>query len=150
MIAIGTPCPDFTLKDQSQKEVSLKSLKGKKVLLSFHPLAFTPVCEEQMKVLEAHYTLLENLKTVPLGISIDSVFVKAVWAKQMEVERLRLLADFWPHGKLAQDLGIFREKDGFSERANLILDEEGKVVFVKTYPMSQIPDFKEILDFLKK
>lgn len=43
MIAIGSRVPDFMLKDQNGRIVKLSSLKGKKVLLSFRPLAWTPV-----------------------------------------------------------------------------------------------------------
>ena len=43
MIEVGKTAPDFTLKDQHSKTVKLSALKGKKVLLSFRPLAWTPV-----------------------------------------------------------------------------------------------------------
>jgi peroxiredoxin len=43
MIEVGSQAPDFTLKDQDGKSVKLSSLKGKRVLLSFRPLAWTPV-----------------------------------------------------------------------------------------------------------
>jgi hypothetical protein len=47
-------------------------------------------------------------------------------------------------------LGLFIDKFGFSERANVILDEQRKAVFVKVYPIKELPDIKEILDFLRK
>jgi peroxiredoxin len=40
-IEVGDVAPDFTLKDQTEKEISLSSLRDKKVVLSFHPLAWT-------------------------------------------------------------------------------------------------------------
>ncbi len=43
MIEVGSRAPDFILKDQNGKNVKLSSFKGKKVLLSFRPLAWTPV-----------------------------------------------------------------------------------------------------------
>ena len=43
MIKVGIKAPDFTLINQNGKTVKLSSLKGKKVLLSFRPLAWTPV-----------------------------------------------------------------------------------------------------------
>jgi len=51
---------------------------------------------------------------------------------------------------VARLYGIFREKEGFSERANIIVDKTGKVVFVKVYEISQLPDIQEIIDFLKQ
>jgi alkyl hydroperoxide reductase subunit AhpC len=50
---------------------------------------------------------------------------------------------------VAKSFGLFRDKDGFSERANIIIDENQKVIFPKIYPTSQLPDFDEILKFLE-
>jgi peroxiredoxin len=80
---------------------------------------------------------------------VDSVPCKAAWAKAIKVKQTRLLADFWPHGNVAKSLGLFREQNGFSQRANVILDEMGKVCFVKVYPISELPDINEIITFLK-
>jgi peroxiredoxin len=60
-----------------------------------------------------------------------------------------LVSDFWPHGEVASAYGIFREKNGFSERANIIVDEKGKVVFLKVYEIRQLPDINEIIGFIK-
>lgn len=144
-MSIGDNAPLFLLVDQNKKELKLADLYGKKVLLSFHPLAWTSICTEQMKLLEKNQARFEELNTVALGISIDSVPCKAAWAKDMGVEKTSLLSDFWPHGKLAKDLGIFRDAEGFSERANVIIDENGKIVFIKVYPILELPDIEEII-----
>ncbi len=149
MVKVGDEARDFTLKDQHGQDVHLGDLKGKKVLLSFHPLAFTPVCAEQMRSLEKNYERFEELNTYPLGLSVDSVPAKAAWAKEMGLERLKILSDFWPHGGAAKLYGIFREKQGFSERANIIIGEDGRVEFVKVYPIKEVPDIEEILDALR-
>lgn len=148
MIAVGSKAPDFALNDQNGKPVKLSELKGKKVLLSFHPLAWTKVCAEQMKSLEANYKRFEKLNTIALGLSVDTVPSKKAWAKELAIENTRLLSDFWPHGEVAKLYGIFRDKDGFSERANIIVDENLKVIFAQTYPISQLPDIEEIIKFL--
>ena len=145
MIAVGSQGPDFTLKDQNGKEVTLSGIQGKKVLLSFHPLAWTGICAEQMKSLEANYVRFEGLNAVALGISIDSVPTKKAWAADLGIEKTRLLSDFLPRGEVAGMYGVFREQDGFSERANIIVDEQGKVVFAKVYPLSELPDIEEVL-----
>ena len=146
---VGDKAPDFALKDNRSKDVRLSELKGKKVLLSFHPLAWTSVCAEQMKSLEANFEEFEKLNTVALGLSVDPVPSKNAWAKNLEVKNTKLLSDFWHHGKVAALYGIFRDKEGFSERANIILNEEQKIIFVKIYDIPQLPDIQEILDFLK-
>ncbi len=149
-IEIGEQIPNFTLKDQHNKELDLRTLKGKKVLLSFHPLAWTGVCTRQMKALEENKSTFDTLNTVALGISVDAVPSKHAWAKDMGVKETKLLSDFWPHGGYAQKLGLFRDNDGFSERANLIIDESQKLIFIRIYDIPQLPDITEIIDFLKQ
>ena len=147
-IKINSKAKDFNLNDQNGKEIGLSSFKGKKVLLSFHPLAWTKVCGEQMKDLEKNLARFEELNTVALGMSVDTVPSKKAWTKDLGIKNTKLLSDFWPHGKVAELYGIFREKEGFSERANIIIDENGKVVFVKVYPIAQLPDLEEIIKVL--
>lgn len=150
MLKVGEAAPDFELKDQNRNGVSLSKFKGKRILLSFHPLAWTKVCAEQMKSLEANQTAFEDLGTIALGLSVDTVPSKQAWAKELGIERTQLLSDFWPHGAVAKSYGIFREKDGFSERANIIIDENQKIIFIKIYEISQLPDIEEIKSFLSK
>jgi peroxiredoxin len=148
LIQQGEKGKPFLLKDNREKDVRLSALKGKKVLLSFHPLAWTSVCAEQMKALEKNKEKFDLLNTVALGLSIDTVPSKNAWAKTLGVQNTRLLCDFWPHGKIAKAYGLFKEVDGFSERANVILDEKHRVIFVKVYPIAQLPDLEEIFKVL--
>lgn len=149
MVKKGDKAKDFSLSDQDGKEVSLPDFKGKRVLLSFHPLAWTSVCADQMKALEENRSRLEKLNTVALGISVDTVPSKKAWAKELGIKNTRLLSDFWPHGEVATLYGLFREKDGFSERANIVIDENRKVIFMKVYPIAQLPDMEEIIKALE-
>lgn len=147
---VGAEAPDFTLKDQDGKEVSLKDLRGKKVLLSFHPLAFTGVCTRQMMALEAGMDELEGLGVVPLGMSVDSQPSKRVWADSLGLKRLRILSDFHPKGGAANAMGLYIEEKGISGRANVLLDEQGKVVWAKVYDIPQLPDLNEVMAVLRK
>ena len=150
MMKTGADIQDFRLKDHNEKEVHLNDLRGKKVLLSFHPLAWTKVCAEQMMSLEENYNLFSELNTVAFGISVDPTPSKKAWAKELGINYIRLLSDFWPHGEISKEYGIFREKEGFSERANIIIDEEQKVIFFKIYPIHELPDIAEIIKVLEK
>jgi len=145
----GETAPDFILKDQDGKEFRLSNLRGKRVLLSFHPLAWTGVCAKQMQSLEDKISIFESLNTVPVGISVDSVPTKKAWASQLGIKQARLLSDFWPHGGVARLYGLFREKDGFSERANVMVDENGQVMFSRVYELGELPDIQEIIELLK-
>jgi len=146
----GEMAPDFTLKDQNGKDFKLEDLRGKRVLLSFHPLAWTGICAKQMQSLEANKETFQSLNTVPVGISVDSVPTKKAWAEDLKIKDVRLLSDFWPHGRVAKLYGIFQEDKGIAGRANIIVDEKGKVAFSKVYEISELPDINEIIEVLKK
>jgi peroxiredoxin len=148
-IDVGDIAPEFTLKDNRVQDVSLAEYRGKKVLLSWHPLAWTAVCAQQMKSLEDNLAEFEKNNTVPLGMSIDSYPSKNAWAKELGVANVKLLADFWPHGKVAQDYGLFLDEKGFSARANVLIDEAGKVVWVKVYDIPELPDIEEVLKVVR-
>ena len=148
VVPVGKKLRDFKLQDHNGRDFLLSDCRGKRVLLSFHPLAWTSVCAQQMQSLERNKKALDKLNTVAVGLSIDAVPCKAAWAKSLKIKNTRLLSDFWPHGGVAKYLGILRA-EGFSERANIIVDETGKAMFVKVYPIKQLPDMGEILAVLK-
>jgi peroxiredoxin len=145
-IDVGDVALDFTLNSQNEREVTLGEFRGeKRVVLSFHPLAWTSVCRDQMQDLEKHRADLNRLNAVALGLSVDSVPCKRAWAEAIGIEKTPLLADFWPHGGVAEAYGIFREENGFSERAVFVVDITGMVRFKKVYPIKEKPDIEEIL-----
>ena len=148
MVRVGEKLPRVTLIDHHGVAFDSVQVKDKRLLLSFHPLAWTTICSKQMKALEKNIEAFKKAKTVAVGISVDSVPCKTAWGKKIKVEHTRMLSDFWPHGGLAEQLGIFRAENGFSQRANIIADSAGTVIFVKIYPIRELPDFQEILDFL--
>jgi peroxiredoxin len=150
LIRVGDSLPAFNLHDQNNKIVKLAGINNKKVLLSFHPLAWTKICSEQMKSIEKNINSFEKFNVIPFGFSVDSVPCKKEWAKSLEIKSFSLISDFWPHGDYAQILGIFREEDGFSERVNILIDENKKIIWIKIYSISELPDFEEIFDFLNK
>jgi peroxiredoxin len=141
---------NFILKDQHKNDFVLKSYPNKRILLSFHPLAWTEVCAQQMKSLEANFSILEKLSIIPVGISVDSTPTKKAWADQLGINQLRLLSDFWPHGHVATMFGIFRERDGFSERANFLLDHDLSILWRKLYPITELPDIKEVINEIQR
>lgn len=122
----GKNSVDFSLNDQNGKTFTLSENLGKKVLLSFHPLAWTSVCTEQMKSLEENRANFSSLNSVAVGISVDSVPCKKAWAESLGIVDTPILADFWPHGGVARLYGLLREKEGFSERAKYSGGRTGK------------------------
>jgi peroxiredoxin len=146
----GENSVDFSLNDQNGKTFRLSEHLGKKVLLSFHPLAWTSVCAKQMRSLEDNKANFSSLNCIAVGISVDSVPCKKAWAESLGIVDTPILADFWPHGRVAQLYGILREKEGFSERANILVDELGLISFSKIYELKQLPEIEEVLDVLKR
>jgi len=149
-IKVGERFRDFALKDQDGRDFKLSEQAGKRVLLSFHPLAWTSVCAEQMESLEANKKTFDSLNTVAVGLSVDSVPTKKAWARSLGIVDTRILADFWPHGGVASLYGLFREAEGHSQRANVLIDENGRVVFVKVYELKQLPPIDEVIEAIKK
>jgi peroxiredoxin len=148
-VKVGESAKDFTLKDQNKEEVKLSSFIGKKVLLSFHPLAWTEICAKQMQSLEVNKETFDSLGTVALGLSVDTVPSKKAWADVLVIRNTQLLSDFWPHGEVARSYGIFNEERGISKRANILIDEAQKIAFVKIYEIKTLPDINEIIDFIR-
>jgi peroxiredoxin len=149
-IKVGEKAPEFVLKDQHKREHRLTEYKGKRVLLAFHPLAWTPVCGDEIRALEEHYDTFMELNCIPFSISVDSPPAKLAWAESMGIKRLPMLSDFWPHGSYTESVGLLRKTNGFAERANVILDEEGLVAWVKVYEVPDTPDIGEVLDVLEE
>lgn len=145
----GDKLENFSLQDQNENEFALDDFKGMKVLLSFHPLAWTSVCTKQMKALDRNHKIFTDNNTFPLGISVDPVPSKKAWAEDMELDNLKILSDFWPHGGLAKILGVFDADHGFSGRVNILLNEENEVIWVKEYELTELPDIDEVIDKVK-
>lgn len=150
MVQPGDVAKNFSIKDQNDTTFCLLEQSGKRVLLSFHPLAWTEFCAAQMKSLEENQEQFADLGCVAVGISVDSRPCKKEWAKSLGITKTRLLCDFWPHGSVAMKYGIFRDENGFSERANIIVDEKQRILFVKVYPVHSVPDIQEILSALNR
>lgn len=148
-IQVNQEAIDFTLKDQFKEDVKLSELKGKKVILSWHPLAYTSVCTDQMRSLERNYERIqEKGDTVVIGLSVDPFPAKAKWADILDLKELKIVSDFFPYAEVTKAYGLFNEENGASKRANVIIDEEGKVKWVKVYGGSELPDIEEVIDNL--
>jgi len=149
IIQPGDPAGNFSLKDQNDKTFDLFENMGKRTLLPFHPLAWTPFCAAHMKSLEDNQDTFALLNTIAVGNRVDSIPCKKAWAENLSISRTPLLCDFWPHGMVAEQYGLFRFANGFSERANVIVDEKQKMVVVRVYPVHSVPDIQEVIAFIK-
>jgi glutaredoxin len=90
----------------------------------------------------------EGYNTQVLGISIDHLPCLKAWSESLGGISYPLLSDFWPHGAVAQQYGVFRE-DGRSERALFIVDKQGIVRYVDIHDIDDQPDNEEALRVLR-
>jgi peroxiredoxin len=98
---------------------------------------------------EADLSRFEERDTQVLGISVDSVYCNAAWAKSLGGITYDLLSDFEPKGEVARKYGAYHPQ-GFAERALFVVDKEGKIVFKDIHEISDQPDNEEIFDVLRK
>jgi peroxiredoxin len=141
---IGAPAPEFTLKDQDQKEVKLSDYKGKKrVVLVFYPLDWSPTCTKEHACMVNDKKQFDQLDAQVLGISVDSVWSHKAYAEKMGIH-YPLLADFHPRGAVAAQYGVYLEDKGITGRAISIIDRDGKLAWHKNYDIPVVPDIKEV------
>ena len=84
-----------------------------------------------------------------LGLSCDTIPSLKVWSQSLGGIGHPLLADFWPHGGVASLYGLFREAEGFSQRANVLVDKDGNVAWVKIYDLPQLPPIDEVIEAIR-
>ncbi|MGY4708901.1 peroxiredoxin [Mycolicibacterium sp. CBM1] len=131
MVGVGSPAPDFTLKDQNGQPVTLGGFRGtKNVLLVFFPLAFTPICQGELDQIRDHPGVYSSGDTTTLAISVGPPPTHKVWAAQSGFT-FPLLADFWPHGAVAQAYGVFNADAGFPNRGTFVVDRDGIIRFAE-------------------
>jgi peroxiredoxin len=144
-LKIGDEAPDFQLRSHRGGTVKLSDYRGQKnVVVAFHPLAFTPVCATQMTLYQAELSTFDRFDTVVLGLSIDAQPAKSAWAQTLGTIDFDLLSDFYPHGEVARKYGVFREGDGISERAIFLVDKQGRIAWIKTYAVPELPPMAEL------
>jgi len=146
MVDVGDQAPDFELKDQDKNPVRLSSFRGEKnVVVVFYPLSFTGVCQGELNAIQDEIADFSNDDVQMLAISVDSAPVHARWAAE-QAYTFPLLADFWPHGKVAADYGVFNEDIGLALRGTFIVDKQGTVVYKV---VNAIPDARDQDEYKK-
>jgi peroxiredoxin len=126
-VEVGQLAPDFTLSDQNGVDVTLSSFRGEKsVLIVFYPFAFTGTCTGELSAVNQHIESFETDERTVLIVSCDTKYAQRVFAENEDYQ-FRLLSDFWPHGKVAQDYGVFLESRGCALRATFLVDRDGVV-----------------------
>jgi len=127
-VLIGDPAPDFTLTNQFGENLTLSDFRGKKpVVMVFYPLSFSGICTGELCELRDNFDRFDRDNVELLAISVDSKFVQKMFAEH-EGYKFSVLADFWPHGGVAKEYGVFIEEAGISNRATFVIDTNGVLV----------------------
>ena len=122
-----TTAPDFDLPNQFGEHIRLRDFRGKKaVALVFFPLAFSSTCTTELCDLRDNLGLFKSDSVELIGISVDSKATLRAFA-EAEGYDFTLLADFWPHGEVAREYGVFLDEKGFANRATFLIDIDGVI-----------------------
>ena len=120
-----TQAPDFELPNQFGEHIRLSDFRHKKpVALVFFPLAFSSTCTSELCDLRDNLALFSDKSIELLGVSVDSKATQRAFA-EAEGYQFNLLADFWPHGAVAKEYGVFLPEKGFANRATFLIDMNG-------------------------
>ena len=130
-ITVGAQAPDFALKDQNNQVVRLADFHGRKaVLLVFYPFTFTGTCQGELTEVSGSLDEFQNDRVQVLAVSVDSTYSHKVWATQQGFD-FPILADYWPHGEVAQAYGVFNSGGGFANRGTFLIDRSGTIRFAE-------------------
>lgn len=147
-LKVGDMAPDFTLKDQDEKDITLSSFRGRKnVVLAFYPLDWSPVCTKENLCLSKDLSRFDDNNTIVCGISVDSTWSHKAWAGSLGLKH-RLLSDM--NRDVCRLYALYLEKANISKRATVIIDKEGRVRFYKVHDIKTQRDDEEILKVLNE
>jgi peroxiredoxin len=140
----GDPAPEFTLPAGPHGSISLKSLRGRPVILAFYPADFSPVCSDQMALYQAVKPEFDRYGAQLLGISVDGVWCHQAFAESRNL-RFPLLADFEPKGEVSRAYGSYQADIGESQRNLFVIDATGTVFWSHASPSGVNPGADGIL-----
>jgi glutaredoxin-dependent peroxiredoxin len=149
-LSIGKKAPDFTLKTKSGedlKDVTLSNNFGKKqTVLLFIPFAFTGVCTKELCEVSSGINAYTKLDAEVYGISTDSPFAQAAWAKQENIT-IPLLSDFNKETAQAYDV-LYKELlvfKGVAKRSAFVINKKGVITYSWfSDDPHDLPNFNEI------
>lgn len=152
-IDVGRQAPDFALPHKpGEAPVRLSDYRGdKNVVLLFFPLAWSPVCTDEMCATRDGYTRYVDVDAEVLGISVDSPFTLQAWADDQGFQ-FPLLSDF--NKRVSEEYGVLYEDllglRGVSKRAAFVVDKEGKVRYAEVCATPKdLPDLEAIREVLQ-
>ena len=130
MVTVGDTAPAFTLRATDKREVSLSEFSGQTIVMVFYPGAFTGVCDKELCAFRDSMDALNKTDAVVLGISVDSPWANAEFARKYNLE-FELLSDLNREAVHAYDASFvgLGGIDGYvsANRVVIIVDSAGVV-----------------------
>jgi peroxiredoxin (alkyl hydroperoxide reductase subunit C) len=149
-LKVGDVAPEIELPSLMGEKISLSSFRGKKrVVISFIPAAWTPVCSNQWPGYNLARDVFLEHDTVVLGVSVDNLPTLFAWTREMGDLWFPVLSDFWPHGQAAKAFGALRT-DGMSERALFVVDKKGIIRYIDVHDINEMPRLETLVRELEK
>ena len=122
--------------------------RDRRIVLVFYPLDWSPGCSQQLDLYTQEGDQFESRNALVIGVSVDSIYSHGAWAAVRRIP-FRLLADFNPKGQVARQYRVYRDEDGYSERAVYIIDEAGMIRYSHVSPyLHHVPDIYELFGAL--
>ena len=149
ILGAGTRAPDFALNATPDQVLRLSELRGHPVILVFYPADWSPVCGDQVALYNEILPEFREYGAEILGISVDGVWCHAAFARDRHLH-FPLLADFEPKGEVARDYGVYRKREGVSERALFLIDEQGTIRWSYVSPIGVNPGADGVFDALEE
>jgi peroxiredoxin len=143
----GRAAPDFSLRVTPDQSLSLRELRGRRVVLAFYPADWSPVCGDEMTLFNQVLPEFRARDAELLGISVDGVWCHRAFARDRQL-KFPLLADFEPKGAVARAYGAYRDGEGVAERALFVIDGEGRIAWSYLSPIAVNPGADGVLDAL--
>jgi peroxiredoxin len=149
-LGVGDRAPEFVLRDQHGRTVSLSSSLGdRSVVLVFYPFAFSRVCTGELHDIRDHLPQLTAAGGDVLAVSCDPMFALRVFADQDGLA-FPLLSDFWPHGAVASAYGVLDVERGCPRRSTFVIDPAGTVRWSVHNPIGQARDLERYVRVLEE
>lgn len=153
MAEIGSAAPDFTLTGavhQEDTEVSLSDYAGKNLVVLFYPLAFSPVCAEQVPDFNENLSAIQAKGAEVIAINRDSTFAHKAWSEALGGVDFPLLADM--NLVVSKQFGMALEDVGITTRGVFIIDKAGNIAFkhVEDAPPNNTLTAEQVLNELDR
>jgi peroxiredoxin len=145
----GAPAPEFELNATPDQKLKLTDFRGKRLILTFYPADWSPVCSDQMSLYNATLKYFHKYNAEILGISVDSKWSHLAFSQSRKLH-FPLLADFEPKGEISIKYGAYNEVEGESHRALFVIDENGIIQWSYLSPDGINPGADGILDALEE